>query len=482
MKSAVETLTETRVKLTVEVPATELKPRLDAAYATIGQQVNVPGFRKGKVPARIIDQRFGRGAVVQEAVNDALPEFYTQAMRDNSLTPLGQPEVNLTELPMTDGQDFVFEAEVDIVPQFDLPDFAGIEVEVDPVAVSDDDVAERMENLRARFGTLVGVDRPAQDGDFTSIDLTAVIDGEEIDSVTGVSYEIGSKTMLDGLDEALIGVSAGESVTFGSPLAGGEHAGREAECTVTLVSVKERELPEVDDEFAQLASEFDTVEELRVDLAGQAEQGVKFEQGVQARDRVLDRMLELTDIPLPEALVAQEVDTHLEKESRSEDEEHRSEVDASTRKAMKTQFLLDALVERGNVDVEQSELIEYIMMTAQQYGMNPNEFAQKIDQENQVPAMMTEVARRKALAEVLEQASVTDTDGNTVDLSDLEEDDAEAEETETEVVQEPEETEVVQEPETEVVQDPEEADSGSTETEEEVPEDLETGGTSSAKG
>jgi trigger factor len=483
VKSAVETLTETRVKLTVEVPATELKPRLDAAYATIGQQVNVPGFRKGKVPARIIDQRFGRGAVVQEAVNDALPEFYTQAMRDNSLTPLGQPEVNLTELPMTDDQDFVFEAEVDIVPQFELPDFSGIEVEVDPVEVSDDDVAERMENLRARFGTLVGVDRPAQDGDFTSIDLTAVIDGEEIDSVTGVSYEIGSKTMLDGLDEALIGVNAGESVTFASPLAGGEHAGRDAECTVRLVSVKERELPEVDDEFAQLASEFDTVEELRADLTGQAEKGVKFEQGVQARDRVLDRMLELTDIPLPEALVAQEVDSHLEKESRSDDDEHRAEVDASTRKAMKTQFLLDALVERGNVGVEQSELIEYIMMTAQQYGMNPNEFAQKIDQENQVPAMMTEVARRKALAEVLETASVTDTDGNTVDLSDLEEDEGETGAEESDADSAEAQPAPADEPAAGPVEpDTEETASEVDETEEEVLDDLETGSSSTAKG
>ncbi|MGC1208124.1 MAG: trigger factor [Ornithinimicrobium sp.] len=433
MKSAVETLTETRVKLTVEVPAAELKPRLDAAYATIGAQVNVPGFRKGKVPSRIIDQRFGRGAVVQEAVNDALPEFYTQAMKENDLQPLGQPEVNLTELPMAEGQDFIFEAEVDIVPNFELPDFSDISVEVDPVSVDDADVAARLENLRARFGTLVGVERAAQNGDFTSIDLSATIDGEEIDSVTGISYEIGSATMLDGLDEALIGASAGDTVEFVSPLAGGDHAGRDADVVVKLVSLKERELPEVDDDFAQLASEFDTVEELNADLVKQSEQGVKFEQGVQARDRVLEKMLEMTEIPLPDALVKQEVDAHLEKESRIEDDEHRAEVDESTRKAMKTQFLLDALVERDEVNVEQGELIEYIMMTAQQYGMNPNEFAQKIDQDNQVPAMVTEVGRRKALAGVLESVTVIDTDGNTVDLSELEADHPEGDEAEDEV-------------------------------------------------
>ena len=419
MKSAVENLSPTRVKLTVEVPSADLKPRMDAAYKTIGEQVTVPGFRKGKVPTRIIDQRFGRGAVVQEAVNDALPEYYTKAMQENDLTPLGQPEVSFTELPLADGQDLKFEAEVDIVPAFDLPDFSAIAVEVDLVTIDEDDVQSRLDNLRARFGTLVSVDRPAQSGDFTSVDLSAGIDGEEIDSVTGVSYEIGSGTMLEGLDEALVGASAGDTVEFTSPLAGGDRAGQVADVVVTLQSVKERELPELDDEFAQLASEFDTLEELMADLRAQAEQGAKFEQGVQARDKVLEQMLELTEIPLPDNLVEQEVHDHLEKENRLEDEEHRAEVEESTRKAMRTQFLLDALVARHNVEVDQGELIEYIMMTAQQYGMNPNEFAQQIDSQGQVPAMVTEVGRRKALASVLEGATVTDTDGNTVDLNEL---------------------------------------------------------------
>jgi trigger factor len=419
VKSAVENLSPTRVKLTVEVPSADLRPRMDAAYKTIGEQVTVPGFRKGKVPTRIIDQRFGRGAVVQEAVNDALPELYGQAVEENELTPLGQPEVSFTELPLADGQDLKFEAEVDVVPSFDLPDFSSIAVEVDPLQVDEDDVQSRMDNLRARFGTLVSVDRAAQSGDFTSIDLSATIDGEEIDSVTGVSYEIGSGTMLEGLDEALVGASAGDTVEFTSPLAGGDRAGQVAEVVVTLQSVKERELPELDDEFAQLASEFDTLEELQADLRRQAEQGAKFEQGVQARDKVLDQMLELTEIPLPDNLVEQEVHDHLEKEGRLEDDEHRAEVQESTRKAMKTQFLLDALVAEHNVQVDQGELIEYLMMTAQQYGMNPNEFAQQIDSQGQVPAMVTEVGRRKALASVLEGATVTDTEGNPVDLNEL---------------------------------------------------------------
>ena len=425
MKSAVENLSPTRVKLTVEVSAADLKPRLDAAYASIGAQVQVPGFRKGKVPQRIIDQRFGRGTVVQEAVNEALPELYGQAVAEHDLTPLGQPEVNLTELPLQDGQDLKFEAEVDVVPAFELPDFSGIEVQVDPATVDEDDVQTRLDALRARFGTLKPIKRKAKTGDHLTIDLSATIEGEEVDSVTGVSYEIGSGTMLEGLDKALRGTKTGDTVEFTSPLAGGDRAGEVADVTVTVTAAKERELPELDDEFAQLASPHDTMEELHADLRAQAEQAARFEQGVAARDKVLDQMLAMVDIPVPDSLVEAEVHRHLEGENRLEDDTHRAEVTESTTKAMRTQFLLDKMVERDEVDVDQGELIEYIMMTAQQYGMNPQQFAQQIDQQGQVPAMVAEVGRRKALASVLEAAKVTDTEGNVVDLDAIEADEDE---------------------------------------------------------
>jgi trigger factor len=428
VKSAVENLSPTRVKLTVEVSAADLKPHLDAAYAGIGAQVQVPGFRKGKVPQRIIDQRFGRGTVVQEAVNEALPELYGQAMAEHDLTPLGQPEVNFTELPLQDGQDLKFEAEVDVVPAFELPDFSGIEVQVDPATVADDDVQTRLDALRARFGTLKPIKRKAKTGDHLTIDLSATIEGEEVDSVTGVSYEIGSGTMLEGLDKALRGTKTGDTVEFTSPLAGGDRAGEVADVTVTVTAAKERELPELDDEFAQLASPHDTMEELQADLRAQAEQAARFEQGVAARDKVLDQMLAMVDIPVPESLVEAEVHRHLEGENRLEDDTHRAEVTESTTKAMRTQFLLDKMVERDEVDVDQGELIEYIMMTAQQYGMNPQQFAQQIDQQGQVPAMVAEVGRRKALASVLEAAKVTDTDGNVVDLDAIEGSDEEGDE------------------------------------------------------
>ena len=419
MKSAVETLNPTRVKLTVEVPFDELKPSLDAAYKTISSQINVPGFRKGKVPARIIDQRIGRGAVLQEAVNDALPQFYGQAVEEQGVRPLGQPEVEVTGVPADAGDELSFTVEVDVRPEVTLPDYSSIRVEVDEVEASDEDVEERMTALRQRFGTLTGVERAAAEGDFVSIDLSATIGGEEIDAVKGVSYEIGSGTMLEGLDDALTGLSAGETKEFTAPLAGGDREGQDAEVTVTVQSVKERILPELDDEFAQLASEFDTMAELEQDVRSQAEKAKKFEQGVQARDKVLDHLLETTEIPVPDALVEAEVHSHLENEDRLEDDEHRAEVGESTRKALRAQFLLDAIVEKEEVQVSQEELVEYLMMSAQQYGMEAGEFAQAVDQGGQVPAMLAEVGRRKALATVLEQAEVVDSAGNPVDLDAL---------------------------------------------------------------
>jgi trigger factor len=420
VKSAVETLNPTRVKLTVEVPFDELKPSLDAAYQSISKQVTVPGFRKGHVPPRIIDQRIGRGAVIEEAVNDALPRFYAQAVEESDVRPLGQPTVDVTEVPdPAKGGELKFTAEVDVRPEVELPELEGIPVTVDDVEISDGDVDERLDNLRQRFGTLVTVERAAQAGDFVSLDISATIDDEEIDSVSGVSYEVGSGTMLEGMDEAVTGLQAGEQTTFTAPLAGGDRAGQEAEVTVTVQSVKERELPAPDDEFAQLASEFDTLDELRDDLRQQVAQTKKVEQGLQARERLLEHLVETVDVPVPEGIVADEVHRHLEGEDRLQDDEHRAEVDAEARKAFKQQLLLDAVAEKVQVQVAQNELIDYIVNSAQQYGMDPNAFAKAVDEAGQVPAMVAEVARRKALATVLEKATVTDASGNPVDLSEL---------------------------------------------------------------
>lgn len=416
MKSAVETLNPTRVKLTVEVPFDELKPSLDAAYKTIASQINIPGFRRGKVPPRIIDQRVGRGAVIEEAVNEALPMLYSRAVEESSLRPLGQPTVDITSVPDAPGSQLTFTAEVDVRPDITLPDLAGIAVTVDDVSVSDEDVQRQLDQLRERFGTLLPEDKAAEDGDFVSIDLTAVVDGEEIDSVKNISYQIGSGTMLAGLDEALTGLSAGETTTFTSPLPGGEHKGEEAVVTVTVQAVKTRSLPNLDDDFASLASEFDSLEELTADVRSQVERGKAMEQGIQARDRLLEHLLDSVEVPVPDGVVAEQVHQHLEGEGRLEDDEHRAEVEAESRKAVASQLLLDAIVEKLEVQVSQQEFVEYVVAASQQFGMDPNTFVKTMEEAGQISGMVGEVARRKALAAVLEKASVTDTTGAAVDL------------------------------------------------------------------
>jgi trigger factor len=436
VKSTIENLSPTRVRLAVEVPFEELKPSLDAAYKKIGAQVRVPGFRPGKVPARVIDQRVGRAAVLEEAVNDALPRVYNDAAREHDLRPLGSPDIDVTNLD--DGTSLSFTAEVDIRPEIPLPDLDGIAVTVDDVTVSDADVDEQLESLRARFATLTGVERAVQTGDFVSLDLLAVVDGEEVEggSAKGLSYEVGSGDLIDGLDDAIAAKTAGESATFATTLQQGEHAGQEAEVTATVNSVKERELPELDDEFAQLASEFDTIDELRADLRTRLSRAKSLEQGTQARDKVLEAVVDATVFPLPESAVTAEVEyrehevvhslghddalfeRYLSMQNQTR-EEFETQLREAAEKSVRAQFVLDAAADAKDVQVSDAELTEYLVRQAARYQMAPQEFANQVVQGGNLPALYADVRRNKALAEILEQAVVTDASGKRVDLSAL---------------------------------------------------------------
>jgi trigger factor len=436
VKSAVENLDPTRVRLTVEVPFAELKPSLDAAYQKIAEQVNVPGFRKGKVPPRVIDQRFGRGPVLEEAINSALPDLYGKAVNEAKLEVVGRPEVEVTDL--TDGEALKFTAEVDVRPEFDLPEYKGLEVEVDDAEVSEEQLDEQLESLRKRFGSLVGVERPIEEGDFVSLDLIASIDGEVLEDGTasGVSYEVGSGNMVDGLDDAVLGKSAGEDVEFRSTLVGGSHAGDEADIKVVIGSVKTRELPELDDDFAQLASEFDTLPELRESISARLAKSKKFEQGAQARDKVLEAVLEQLDFPLPVKAVEAEIawrNEQLEQQIESAGmtregffklqeqtaEEFDAELDKQVRDGMKAQFVLDKLADAEELSVNQGELTNHLIRRASGSGMSPDQFAQSVVQSGQIPALVGEVRRGKALQQILDAAVVKDVSGNAVDLAEL---------------------------------------------------------------
>jgi len=421
VKTTLEQLSPTRVKLAIVVTPEELKPSIDHAYKHIAESVNIPGFRKGKVPAPLIDQRVGRGEVLNHAVSEGLDGFYREAVKETKVRPLGRPQADITEWPSEKdfSGDLLVSVEVDVRPDFELPAYDSLTLTVDAAEVSDEDVAEELEKLRGRFGTLVTADRPAEKGDFAQIDLVAKIDGTEVDTANGISYEIGSGDLLEGIDDALETLTAGETTTFDSKLLGGDNAGQTAEITVTVNAVKVRELPEADDDFAQIASEFDTIAELTDSLKEQVLKGKAFQQGTQARDQIVDKLLEGLELPVPEQLVEDEVHRHLEGENRLEDDEHRAEVTEASEKTFRQQIVLDAIVEKEEIQVGQQELTTYLVQGASQYGMEPGEFIKILSENNQIPQMVSEVARSKALAVVLGKAKVVDTEGKDVDVSDF---------------------------------------------------------------
>ncbi|HNO38987.1 MAG TPA: trigger factor [Marmoricola sp.] len=439
MKSAVETLGPTRAKLTVEVPAEDLKPNFDAAYKAIAKQVNIPGFRKGKVPPAVIDRQIGRGAVIDQAVNDALPQLYVQALQDNDLLPVGQPDIEVTRID--DDGALEFTATLDVRPEINLPDHQGIAVEVSNAVVTDEDVQEQIEHLQGRFATFQEVARAATEGDDLLLDLLATKDGEAVagGEATNQPYVVGSDLGLDGLEDAVKGLRAGEEADFSSTLVAGDLAGQEVDIHVKVTAVRERELPEVDDDFAQLASEFDTVEELRADVRTRLEGGKRLEQAAEARDAVLEKLLDQVEIPLPEDLVNAELagrkqeleqqiamagmtmEQFLDDQKQTVDE-FEAELEKRVRDSIASQFLLDQLVKDGDIEVSQEELTQHLMRRSQQSGQNPQEFIQHMIEHNHLPDMAAEVARGKALASVVESAEVKDADGNLVDLANLKSD------------------------------------------------------------
>ena len=421
MKISVRNLEPTKVKLTVTVEPEELNPYLDAARKEIAKQVNVPGFRKGHVPGKIIDQRIGFAAVAGEAVNDAVPELYSKALDEKKIRPMAQPEFDVQDVPQSanDETKLKFTATVERRPDIELPEIDGLEIAISKPEVKDEDVDKRLEALRQRFGTLVGVDRPAAKGDFANIDLTAEIDGETVDSQEGVSYELGSNTMLDGLDEALDGLSAGEETTFEGTLEAGEHEGQKATVKVKVNSVKAEELPELNDEFASEASEFDTLDELKADIRKAAAQDAEGRQATEARDAFIAKLQEGLEIPVPKGVKANMVEEQLKgmtPDPEKATKEQKAQAEETVEKDLRDQMVLDALAEKLDVQVSQSDVFNFLASIAQQYGMDPNNFIQAIIKNGQLGSAVQEVGRSKGLLAGMRAVKFT-ADGEVVDLS-----------------------------------------------------------------
>jgi trigger factor len=438
VKSTVETLSPTRVKLAIEVPFDELKPSLQKAYREIGAQVQVPGFRRGKIPSAVIDQRVGRGAVLNEAVQEAIPAQILAAVQEHDVKSLGRPEVEITEF--TDGEPLKFTAELDVRPEITLPDLSTISVTVPALEIGDSEIDEQITGLRERFATLKTVERPAAEGDYVQLDLAATVDGEEVPGGTAsnISHEVGSKQLLPGLDEVLVGMSAGDDTTFTTQLVGGDFAGRDADVSVSVKSVKDKQLPELDDEFAQLASEFDTLDELRGDLRERLTKVKKVEQIYAARDEALKQLVEAADIPAPEGIVREEVEgrkaamtdqlerigasleDYLASEDKTEEQIDQELTDAAT-EGVKIQLLLDTIADRDEVQVSDDEFGHEIVHRAQRAQMQPQQYYDQLVQSGNAAAVFGDVRRGKALASVLEQVTMADDAGNTLSLDDLRE-------------------------------------------------------------
>jgi trigger factor len=418
VKSAVENLSPTRVKLSIEVPFEELAPFIDGAYKSLAEQINIPGFRKGKVPNVMIDQRVGRRAVLNEAVNDGLNTFMSNALRENKISIIGRPEINAIDYD--EKKPLTFTAEVDIRPNLTLPNFSEMTITVDDVVVADEEVAEQVDALRARFGTLSTVEKAVENGDFVTIDLVATINGKEVEGgvASDISYEVGNNRMVDGLDEALAGLSAGESKKFETKLVG-QKDDEKGEVDVTVKAVKHRDLPELNDDFAKLASEFDTLAELRADVATRLERVKHLEQGAHARDLLVEKLIADITIPLPERIIEEEVNAHLEGEGRLEDAVHRAEVTEQTTKQLTQEILFDNIVDAENVSVNETELTEYLVRASARYGMTPDQFIKEVSEAGQISTMVAEVARAKALAGVLSRVKVVTKSGKPVDLEAL---------------------------------------------------------------
>ncbi|MEV4282175.1 trigger factor [Actinoplanes xinjiangensis] len=436
MKSTVETLSPTRVKLAIEVPFEELKPSLQKAYREIGSQVQVPGFRKGKVPAAVIDQRVGRGAVLNEAVQEAIPQQILAAVQEHDVKTLGRPEVEITEF--ADNAPLKFTAEVDVRPEINVPDLAAITVEVPAVEIGDNEIDEQINGLRERFATLKTVERPAAEGDYVQLDLNATVDGEDVPggSATNISHEVGSKQLLPGLDEVLVGLSADEEATFTTQLVGGDFAGRDAEVKVVVKSVKDKQLPEIDDDFAQLASEFDTLDELREDLKTRLAKVKKVEQIYAARDEALKQLVAAAEIPAPEGVVKDEVEgrkqamtdqlerigatlaDYLASEEKTE-EQIDEELTEAAQEGVRIQLLLDTIADAEDVQVSDDEFGHEIVHRAQRAQMQPQQYYDQLVRSGAAAAVFGDVRRGKALASVMEQVTMKDSEGNVLSLEDL---------------------------------------------------------------
>jgi len=427
MQTTVQETDKHKVKLTVEIPTDRFGKDLDAAYRRVAQQVKVPGFRKGKAPRRVIDAQVGREAVVAEFLEDAVPTYYREAIRENELAPITDPDIALEQVE--EGKPLVFTATVEVRPRLQLEesDYKGVRVERPPTEVADREVDELLDRLRERFGELDPVSRPAKAGDYVVIDLRATVHGEEVPEASRPDYlyEVGSGEFVEKLDQELEGKRAGEILKFNATLPDrmGERAGQEVSFQVLVKEVKAKRLPKADDEFAKTASEFDTLEELRQSLREQLGQNKERAADAEVRDRALLALVNTVNVDLPATLVDEETE-HRVRHARERAEQagltlqqvldaqgfdelrFRSDARAHSLRAIKGDLVLEAVARNEDIQVTPEEIGNEIGLLATSLDRDPKDVARTLERTGQVVTLAGDIIRSKALDWIVEHADI----------------------------------------------------------------------------
>ncbi len=427
MQTTLEHTDKHTVKLTVEVPPDEFGKDLDRAYRKIAQEIKIPGFRKGKVPKQVIDAQLGREAVVGEFLEDSVPVYYRQALREHDLAPIADPDIDLGELE--EGRPLVFTAVVEVRPRLTLEesDYKGIAVERPEIEISDEDVERFLDSLRDRFAELETVGRPARSGDYAVIDIRATVHDEEIPEATKPDYlyAAGSGEFGEKFDAELEGKRAGEILAFNDTLGpgAGERAGEEVSFRVLVKEVKGKKLPAADDEFAKVASEFDTLDELRQNIREQLAQSRDRAADADVRDRVLEQLISSVEVDLPDTLVDEEVEHRVAHageraqqagmtlpqllEAQGMDElTFRSEARDHAIRAIKADLALESVARQEDLQVSEEEIGREISALASALGREPKELAKSMTRSGQVVSLAGDIIRSKALDILVEHADI----------------------------------------------------------------------------
>ncbi|MFN2488874.1 MAG: trigger factor [Actinomycetota bacterium] len=428
LQTTSERVEKDRVKLRVEVAEDALTPAINAAYRRWAGEIKVPGFRKGKVPRQLIDARVGADVVREEALRDALPDLYRDALRAEDLEAIAPPDIDVVDFDP--GSPLIFEATVDVRPEIVLPNMSDIEVEAPESDVTEEDVNEQLERLRERFAELETVGRDARRGDFVLIDLKGYDNGEPVEDASAPDflYEVGSRTGSPRLDDEVEGTRPGVIVRFNDVVAtagdGDGSVGRELSFTVLVKEVKAKKLPVLDDDFAKTVGEFDDLQALKEDLRERLGEVKGQLAEDELRAIVLERLVDAAHLEAPEKLVATEFDhqlEHLEEDlgragmtfadyalqSDATELEIRKDIRSRAQRSVKAELLLEEVARRNEIGIEEEEIGREIAVAAARSGRDPQELAKQIVDSGRLSVVAADIMRRKALDYVVDLVNVS---------------------------------------------------------------------------